>query len=76
MKLSSIINEIEAGWLSELDVPMPTAPAPGATPVTDPQAQAKLQAQQVKQLADQKKQIQDAIRRKQQEIQDLQKQLS
>lgn len=81
MKLSNIINEIEAGYLSELDIQIPAnpaAPAPtaGAAPMNDPQAQAKMQAAQMKQMADRKKQIQDTIKQKQVEIQQLQKELS
>jgi len=58
MKLFNIISEREMSRLAELDAPMlgqQPAGQPGAQPMTpaqDPQAQAKLQAQQVKQLAD------------------------
>jgi flagellar motor protein MotB len=90
MKLTSIITEAEFAKLAELNVPMPTAggmPAPGAiaqpgmanplaAAIQDPQAQAKMQAQQVLDKNNQKKQLQDAIRQKQQELSDLQKQLA
>jgi len=80
MKLSNIVSESELTRLREL-----TPPAPGAAPMAapagtmtaqDPQAAAKLQAQQVIQVQQRKKAIQDQIRQKQQEIQDLQKELA
>ncbi len=88
MRLFNIIDELEEGWLSELDVPLAgstpapqpdqgaTTMAPGQQMAQDPQAQAKMQAQQAKDRMDQKKQLQDAIKQKQQELQDLQKQLA
>jgi phage-related minor tail protein len=84
MKLSAIVSETEFARLQELDAPMlGTAPAAGATTLApgqqaaaDPQAQAKMQAQQALDRANQKKQIQDAISQKQKELQDLQKQLA
>lgn len=63
----------------------PTAPlsAPGASTLTpgqqvstDPAAQQKMMAQQALDRANKKKEIQDAIKSKQQELQDLQKQLA
>ena len=69
--------------------PMPTAgtaPAVSGSPASstnpagaatgDPQAQAKMMAQQALDRANQKKQIQDAIKQKQQELTNLQKQLA
>lgn len=80
MKLSSIINEIEASRLMELDVPMPaatTSAAPGIAGATgDPQAAAKMQAQQALDRAKQKKQLQDAIKQKQLDITNAQKELA
>jgi phage-related minor tail protein len=84
MRLFNILSEFEISRLSELDVPMPGAAAtpgaiaaPGAVQATqDPQAAAKMQAQQALDRMNQKKQIQDAIKQKQQELQDLQKQLA
>jgi hypothetical protein len=82
MRLFNILSEFEISRLSELDVPMPGAAAtPGAAPgavqaTQDPQAAAKMQAQQALDRMNQKKQIQDAIKQKQQELQDLQKQLA
>jgi phage-related minor tail protein len=84
MKLSAIVSETEFARLQELDAPMlGAAPAAGATTMApgqqvaaDPQAQAKMQAQQALDRANQKKQIQDAISQKQKELQDLQKQLA
>ena len=84
MKLSSIVSETEFARLQELDTPMlGAAPAPGATTIApgqqvaqDPAAQAKMQAQQAMDRMNRKKEIQDAIKQKQQELQDLQKQLA
>ena len=84
MKLSAIVSETEFARLQELDAPMlGTTPAAGATTMApgqqvaqDPAAQAKMQAQQAVDRMNQKKQIQDAIKQKQQELQDLQKQLA
>ena len=61
---------------------MPAAPgsAPAANPAVgatgDPQAQAKMMAQQALDRANRKKQVQDAIKQKQQELADLQKELA
>ena len=81
MRLSNIINEFEIARLSELDVPMPGALPAGAAPAAaqvtqDPQAAAKLQAQQVKQTMDRKKQIQDQIKQTQEQLVALQKELA
>jgi hypothetical protein len=78
MKLSSIVSETEFARLQELDAPMlgATTMASGQQVSADPQAQAKMQAQQALDRANQKKQIQDAISQKQKELQDLQKQLA
>jgi hypothetical protein len=93
MKLSNIISEREQFRLREL-TPAPaapgavapgTAPTIGATPAPaqDPQAQAKMMAQQAQSRLEQKKQLEDQIKQKQQEIansqkalQDMQKQLA
>jgi hypothetical protein len=84
MKLSNIVSETEFARLQELDAPMlgatpaagATTMAPGQPVAADPQAQAKMQAQQALDRANRKKQIQDAISQKQKELQDLQKQLA
>jgi hypothetical protein len=59
------------------------APAPGAAPAPtmgggaqDPQQLQKMAAASAVQMAERKKQIQDDIKAKQQEIQDLQKELA
>ena len=88
MRLGNIIDELEEGYLAELDVPMPGA-TPTATPTTgattlapgqqvaqDPQAQAKMMAQQALDRANRKKEIQDQIAQTQKQLQDLQKQLA
>lgn len=63
--------------------PTPTPTAPGATSMTpgqpttpDPAIQQKMMAQQALDRANKKKELQDAIKSKQQELQDLQKQLA
>ena len=57
--------------------PTPAPPAvPGQAPTTDPQAQAKMMAQQALDMQNRKKELQDTIKAKQQEIMDLQKQLA
>lgn len=86
MKLFNIVSETEFTRLSELDAPMlgaTPAPSAGATTLApgqqmaqDPQAQAKMMAQQALDKMNQKKQIQDAIKQKQEELADLQKQLA
>lgn len=84
MKFSDI-NESEFFRLKELTPTPVTGAAPAAstttvapgTPVTqDPAAMAKMAAQQALDRANQKKQIQELIKQKQQELQDLQKQLA
>lgn len=76
----------------EQPIMAPATAAPAANPVTapavtkpgqtmaqvqqDPQAQAKMIAQQALDRQNKKKELQDAIKSKQQEIQDLQKQLA
>jgi hypothetical protein len=89
MKLDQIISEFEAASIREL-APMTNvagattvAPAAGATTMApgqqvqqDPQAQAKMMAQQALDRQNKKKEIQDQIRLKQQELQELQKQLA
>ena len=63
--------------------PTTTPPTPGSTTLApgqqvsaDPAAQQKMMAQQALDRANKKKEIQDVIRSKQQELQDLQKQLA
>ena len=86
MKLSNIVSEREVARLSELEAPTlgvtapPTAGAttlaPGQQVSADPQAQAKMLAQQALDRQNRKRQIQDAIKQKQEELADLQKQLA
>jgi hypothetical protein len=82
MKLDQIISEFEAASIREL-APMTNVAAAGATTMApgqqvqqDPQAQAKMMAQQALDRQNKKKEIQDQIRLKQQELQELQKQLA
>jgi len=88
MKFSSIVSESEFARIRELApatlgaAPMPGA-APGATPAQttpiqqqDPQAAAKMQAQQALDRANRKKQIQDEIKQTQTHLQELQKELA
>lgn len=53
-----------------------TTMAPGQQVSADPAAQQKMMAQQALDRANKKKEIQDTIKAKQQELQDLQKQLA
>jgi hypothetical protein len=53
-----------------------TTMAPGQQVQQDPQAMAKMMAQQALDRQNQKKEIQDQIKQKQEELQDLQKQLA
>lgn len=87
MRFQDVSPEIDFLQVKELTTPTPTstvnttAPgaqtmAPGQTVQSDPQAQAKMQAQQALDRQNQRKQIQDMIRAKQQELADLQKQLA
>jgi hypothetical protein len=89
MKFSNIVSESEFARIREL-APATLGAAPGAMPAPtgaptvnpavaatgDPQAQAKMQAQQVIDRANQKKQLQDQIVQTQKQLQDLQKQLA
>lgn len=80
------LAELDAPMLGA--APAGTAPAPTATPApgttlqpgqqvqNDPAAQAKMMAQQALDRANKKKEIQELIKTKQQELQDLQKQLA
>ena len=83
MRFSSISNEADFSRLRELAPTM----APGAAPSTqaapgvaqatqDPQANAKMQAQQALDRANRKKEIQTQIAATQKQLQDLQKQLA
>ena len=56
--------------------PPPTVPGQTQNVATDPQAQAKMMAQQALDMQNRKKELQDTIKAKQQEIMDLQKQLA
>ena len=56
--------------------PPPTVPGQTQNVATDPQAQAKMMAQQAVDLQKRKKEIQDQIKAKQQELMDLQKELA
>ena len=88
MKLSTILSEREFSRLRELApttaAPAPAttttsgaAPAPGVAQATqDPQAAAKMQAQQALDRMNQKKAVQDAIKQTQDQIVQLQKQLA
>lgn len=75
-----IIDDI----ISELIPPVPTSMtqqgattlAPGQQVADDPAAQQKMQAQQALDRQNQKRSIQDAIRQKQEELNDLRKQLA
>ena len=53
-----------------------TTMAPGQSVQADPQAQAKMMAQQALDRANKKKEIQELIKAKQEELADLQKQLA
>lgn len=53
-----------------------TTMAPGQQMAADPAAQQKMMAQQALDRANKKKELQDAIKAKQQELQELQKQLA
>ena len=83
MKFFNIVSESEFARIREL-APTTLGAAPGAMPppgsalaaTGDPQAQAKMQAQQVMDRANQKKQLQDQIVQTQKQLQDLQKQLA
>lgn len=57
-------------------VPGATTLAPGQTVQADPQAQAKMMAQQALDRANKKKEIQGLIKSKQEELANLQKQLA
>jgi len=84
MKFFNIVSESEFARIREL-APTTLGASPGAMPpppggalaaTGDPQAQAKMQAQQVMDRANQKKQLQDQIVQTQKQLQDLQKQLA
>ena len=90
MRLSSIATENDFSRLRELAPTMgagttpaaafaapSSSPAPGVAQATqDPQANAKMLAQQALDRANQKKQIQNQISATQKQLQDLQKQLA
>ena len=84
MKLSNIVSETEFTRLVELDATMlgatptlgATTLAPGQSMQADPQAQAKMMAQQALDRQNRKKQIQDQIKQTQEQLADLQKQLA
>ena len=56
--------------------PPPTVPGQTQNVATDPQAQAKMMAQQAVDKQNRKKELQDTIKAKQKEIMDLQKELA
>jgi len=56
--------------------PPPTVPGQTQNVAADPQAQAKMMAQQALDMQNRKKELQDQIKAKQQEIMDLQKELA
>lgn len=90
MKLANIVSETEFRRVTELtptdsmtqaNIPSPTSSqpitkAPGQPAPQDPQAQAKMQAQQALDRNTRKKQIQDQITATQKQLQDLQKQMA
>jgi signal transduction protein with GAF and PtsI domain len=90
MKLASIVSETEfrrvneltpTGSMTQANIPSPTGSqpittAPGQQVQQDPQAQAKMMAQQALDRNNRKKQIQDQITATQKQLQDLQKQLA
>jgi len=85
MKLSNITTESEFARIRELAPTTlgaaPAMAAPTQTPAIgtvaqDPQAAAKMQAQQALDRANRKKQIQDQIKQTQQQLIDLQKELA
>ena len=87
MRFQDVSSEIDFLQVKELTTPTPTSTtnttttgattmAPGQTVQADPQAQAKMQAQQALDRQNRKKEVQDLIRQKQEELADLQKQLA
>jgi hypothetical protein len=90
MKLANIVSETEFRRVTELtptntmtqaNIPSPTSSqpittAPGQQTQQDPQAQAKMMAQQALDRQNRKKQVQDQIKQTQQQLQDLQKELA
>lgn len=90
MKLSNIVSETEFRRVSELaptssmtqaNIPSPTSSqpitkAPGQPVQQDPQAQAKMMAQQALDRTNRKKQIQDQIKQTQEQLATLQKELA
>jgi hypothetical protein len=85
MRFDQLFSEEEFLRIREL-APMATTMAPQPTGATtlapnqpvqqDPQAMAKMAAQQAKDRMDQKKQIQDQIKQTEQQLQDLKKKLA
>lgn len=85
MKFLDITNEEDFLKIRELAPAMPSTQAPQAGAQTlgstqqvqqDPQAQAKMMAQQALDRANRKKEVQELIKQKQQELADLQKELA
>jgi hypothetical protein len=90
MKLSNIVSETEFRRVSELaptnsmtqaNIPSPTSnqpitTAPGQQAQQNPQAQAKMMAQQALDRNNRKKQIQDQIKQTQEQLATLQKELA
>lgn len=79
MRFLDLSNDLaELGPISSVSTTAPgaTTLAPGQTIQADPQAQAKMIAQQALDRANKKKEIQELIKNKQEELSDLQKQLA
>jgi hypothetical protein len=90
MKLSNIVSETEFRRVSELaptnsmtqaNIPSPTSSQPITTALgqqaqQNPQAQAKMMAQQALDRNNRKKQIQDQIKQTQEQLATLQKELA
>lgn len=90
MKLANIVSETEFRRVTELaptdsmtqaNIPSPTSSqpitkAPGQQSQQDPQAQAKMMAQQALDRNNRKKQIQDQIKQTQEQMAALQKELA
>ena len=83
MRFSDLSNDLQelapismAATTTPTATPGATTLAPGQTVQADPQAQAKMMAQQALDRANKKKEVQELIKAKQEELADLQKQLA
>ena len=78
--LSKDLAELGPTTMTATTAPAPTAGAttlaPSQTVQADPQAQAKMMAQQALDRQNRRKEVQDLIKAKQEELADLQKQLA